>query len=398
MLTGAQRGSAFAIEPATVSESTALLAHPARPAKHAAGSDIVGVVLAGAYPTLGRIPSGSVPRPLLPVAQLPVISHVLHWLRDGGITRATVCANAASREVGPLVGDGSAVDMQIAHAEDFMPRGPAGCARDAALAYAADAFVVADATVIPNFELQDVIAAHRASGAAVTAVVHYASRGHRHGSCVAAPTGIYVFSRRSFEAVPASGFQDIKEHLLPTLRKQRERVQAYVSREFCPRVLNAETYLAVNHWMIDRLVADPATFERWSPVTRNGNLMAHPSADVHPTATTIGPVLIGPRVSIGPRAVIVGPTSIGADTQIGDGAAVCRSVIWRNSRIGDRAFVDASVIGDGVAVAIGTTVQSNVTVNEAPVDARRRREWGMPAPLRPAAVGAAASMVDLATP
>jgi len=392
------RGSAFAIWTVTVSDSNALLEYPTPDATRASGSDVVGVVLAGAYPTMGRIPSGSMPRPLLPVAQLPVITHVLHWLREGGMTRATVCANAASREVGRLVGDGSSVGLHLTHAEDVMPRGPAGCARDAALAYSADTFVVADATVIPNFALQDVVDAHRASGAALTAVVHYTPRGARPGPCAATPTGIYVFARRAFEAVLSTGFQDIKEHLLPALRRRHERVMAYVSREFCPRVLNAETYLAVNHWMLDRLAADPAAIERWSPIARRGQLMAHPSADVHPTATTIGPVLLGPRVSIGAHAVIVGPTSIGADTHVAEGAAVCRSVIWRDAKIGERAYVDACVVGDSVTVAAGTALHSNVSVNEKAVDGRRRREWGVPMPLRPAAVATATSMVDLATP
>jgi NDP-sugar pyrophosphorylase family protein len=360
-------------------------------------SDIVGIVLAGAYPALGRIPLGSVPRPLLPVAQVPVIGHVLHWLREGGITRATVCANAASREVGRLVGDGSAAGLRIALCEDAMPRGPAGSARDAALAYTADTFVVADGTVIPNFDLRDVIDAHRASGAAVTAVVHYAQRGSRQGPCLATPAGVYVFARRSFEAVPASGFQDVKEHLLPALRRRHERVGAYVSRGSCPRVLNVETYLAVNHWMIDRLAADQALLEeRWAPISLTGQLMAHPSADVHPTATTIGPVLLGPRVTVGPNTVIVGPTSIGTDTQIGEGAAVCRAVIWRNSRIGEHVFVDASVIGDNVTIAPGTTLHTNVTVHETAGDARRKQQRDVR--LRPAAVGAGGSMVDLATP
>jgi NDP-sugar pyrophosphorylase family protein len=239
------------------------------------------------------------------------------------------------------------------------------------------------------------VQAHVSNGPAATAVVHYAARNGMNGDRVAAPAGIYVFDRKAFDLVAASGFQDIKEHLLPALRRQGLRVAAYSAPEFSPRVLNAETYLAVNHWMIERAPAVPAIFEPWGPVSRVAGATAHPSATVHPTARIIGPAILGAGSSIGADAVVVGPTSIGADTVIGAGALVCRSVLWNGCHVGEHAFVDASVVGDEMVVAPGSTLQSEVRMNPArPRSWTRRLVSDAPAPQRVPA----RSLADLAVP
>jgi NDP-sugar pyrophosphorylase family protein len=329
------------------------------------GARATAIVLAGAYHATDDGCFGALPRPLLPVAQIPLIGHVLRWLRDGGITRATICANRWSRAVESCIGDGSDLSMQIDYIEDPEPRGPAGSARDAAVRLSADTVVVVDSTVVPDCDLRAVISGHMVSKPAATAVVHYATRSGINGDRVATPAGIYVFNRKAFDLVPPFGFQDIKEHLLPTLRRQGQRVMAYCSPEFSPRVLNAETYLAVNHWMIERIPTAPDSLAPWRPTEKGGMLAAHPSASIHPTARIIGPAVIGAGVTIGPNAVIVGPTSLGANTRIGAGSLVCRSVIWSGCHVGEQSFVDASVVGDGIVVPPHSTIEGEVRMNRA---------------------------------
>ncbi len=326
---------------------------------------MAAIVLAGAYHSTDDGQFGSLPRPLLPVAQIPLIGHVLRWLRDGGVWRATICANRWSRTVQSCIGDGSALSMQIDHVEDQEPRGPAGSARDAAVLLGAETFIVVDSTVVPDCDLRAIVASHVASMPAATAVVHYAARHGINGDRVATPAGIYVFNRAAFDLVSAFGFQDIKEHMLPALRRQGHRVMAHCSAEFSPRVLNAETYLAVNHWMIERIPTASDTFSPWRHGTNGGTVAAHASAVIHPTARIVGPVILGAGVSIGAHALIVGPTSLGSDTRIGEGSLVCRSVIWSGCQIGEHSFVDASVVGDGIIVPAHGSIEGEVRMNQA---------------------------------
>src|SRR5690349_12722173 len=77
----------------------------------------VAIVLAGTYHSIDGAFAGSLPRPLLPVAQIPVLGYVLRWLRDGGIERATICSNSASRAIQTCVGDGSSLSMELEYVE-----------------------------------------------------------------------------------------------------------------------------------------------------------------------------------------------------------------------------------------------------------------------------------------
>jgi NDP-sugar pyrophosphorylase family protein len=364
--------------PAVIASPTRSTPQPASHLPNAASpsepdplSGVVGIVLAGAYHRADSMFLDSLPRSLAPVAQIPVIGYVLRWLRDAGIQRGTICANRGSRSLRSLVGDGSELSMYLDYVEDDTPRGPAGCARDAAQRHTADTFIVIDGSVIPDFDPRALVSAHRDSGAIVTAVVQSAVRDTAMGAQGLSPAGIYVFSRHAFSRVNPLGFQDVKEHLLPALRAANEQVLAYRSPRFCPRVLNAETYLAVNHWMIDRLADHAQVLEPWGAFSIVGEVASHATVKMHPTARIIGSAILGEGVTIGPGAVIVGPASLGPHTHVAENALVCRSVLWGGCQVGANAFVDASIVGNAVVIPAGRAINGEVVTT------------GQGAPIRP---------------
>jgi mannose-1-phosphate guanylyltransferase len=312
-------------------------------------SRVRGVVLAGTYHWSGSSFEDLLPRPLVPVAQAPLVSYALRWLRDGGIPRATLCANSASRAVRSYLGGGSRLTMSLEYHEDWTPRGAAGCVRDAASRSDADTLVIADGTSIPAVNIALLLDDHRSAQAAVTIVVHH-DRQARAGERPLNPGGIYVFDRRVLDYIPETGFQDVKETLIPKLYRAGERIVTHAGLGVCPRVLNAETYLAVNHWMIEQVAEDPSPLEHWGAYVENGQLLAHPTAWVAPGARTVGPVLLGPGVKIASGATIVGPTSLGAGCEVGEDALVSRSVAWNRCLVGAGAVVDGCVLADDAVI------------------------------------------------
>lgn len=307
-----------------------------------------GVILAGTYHWSQSAFERLLPRPLLPVAQTPLICYVLRWLRDGGITQATVCANSASRAVRSYLGDGSRLSMGLKYLEDWTPRGAAGCLRDAGVQTDADTFVVADGTAIPAVNLQGLLAAHYRSGAALTIVVYDDAGVGVTPQRLLSPGGVYVVERRVLDLIPATSFQDIKERLIPGLHRAGERVAVHAGVGACPRILNAETYLAVNHWMIQSMAEGSAALAGYRAL--GGGVLAHPSAVVSPHATLVGPILLAPCVRVRDGATIVGPTALGAHTTVHEGALVARSVTWSHCTIGPEAVVDQSVVADQAEV------------------------------------------------
>ncbi len=318
-----------------------------------------GIVLAGSYYWGEGAFEQLLRGPLLPVAQRPLICFPLTWLRAGGVAAATVCANGSGPMIERTLGDGSALGMSLSYLSDEQPRGPAGCARDAAAAAPADTYVLVEGSMIPSLDLAELLAAHRAAGAAATTVVEIdRRRAAVRGSRRATPGGIYVFERRVLERVPGVGFQDIKQGLLERLYAAGERVHVHEMQGVSPRVLDYASYAGVSGWLIATAAKRPE-FRDYLPW---GEGLRHPSAEVHPSARAIGPALVGPHARVGAEAVLVGPVSVGAHSVVGPSALVARSSVWERCLVGAGAIVDASLLAHAVEVAPGARVVGAVEV------------------------------------
>lgn len=323
---------------------------------------IAGIVLVGTHPWTNSAFDKLAPRPLLPVAHRPLLSYALHWLRDGGVRDAVVCANRETQVLESRLHRHVPLGMTVSYQEDSMPRGAAGAVKDAADASDATVFVIADGTAIPNVDLADLLQAHHASRAAVTVVVHSEAERLVGKPSTPVPSGVYVFNRQVLDHVPASGFYDIKETLIPQLHRAGERISPYSISTPSPRVLDASSYLAVNEWMVEHLVAAGARPEGY---LKSGSSLFHRDAVIAPGAMFVGPVLVGPGAEIKSGAVIVGPTSIGREASIGSGVLISRSAIWRRCMVNENAVTDRCIVGDDAVVPAGT--QAFRQVRLAPV-------------------------------
>ena len=297
------------------------------------------IVLAGSYQWTASTFDRLRPRPLLPVAESPLIEFVLDWLKSGGLERAVICGNGSTEvlrsqlEAEPHMTEKHRRPKLSFH-EDRSPRGAAGCVKDAAGLSDAPTLLVADGTSIPAFDLSELLRHHRVSGADLTIV---AQRDSLH------PAGIYVFERRVLDAVPATSFQDIKETLIPRLYRSGRKIEVFRVETVSPRVLNASTYVALNHWMVRRMVSEP-----------------HPTAWISPDAVVLGPVVFGEGVRVHAGATIVGPSSVGAGSVVEADAIVARSVIWKDCTIRSRAMVDHCILADGVDVEAASVVSNAI--------------------------------------
>ena len=321
-------------------------------------NEIAGVVLVGTHPWAASSFDRLLPRTLLPVAHRPLLSYALFWLHGAGISDVSVCANRETQALESRLLRHVPVGMTAVYREDLMPRGAAGAFRDAAVSSRANTFVVTDGSAIPNVNITELLAAHQAGAATVTVVVH--SEPSRHGNPgLQVPSGIYVFDRSALDAIPAKGFFDIKENLIPARYRSGQRVIVHEAATASPRVLDASSYLAVNEWMVEQLVNSDEELDGY---VRSGQGLIHREAVVADDVVLVGPHLVGPGARIMSSAVIVGPTSIGRDAMIGAGVLVSRSAIWRRCSIGDHAVADRCILSDDTVVDAGTHAFRSVLV------------------------------------
>ncbi len=320
-----------------------------------------GIVLAGVHAWGDFVLDRVRPRPLIPVAARPLITHVITWLRDAGVGRASLCANSDTSHLRRELRGGEAWGIDLDYYEDVMPRGPAGCVRDAVTNGEAEPLVVVEGTICPHVPLDDVLQDHAESGAALTVVVHgRGPAGDRESPLEA--SGVYVFSRAALEHIPQSGYQDIKESLIPRLHAQGAIVRTYVvGATTFPRVTSVASYLGANGWsvseMIRRQAAPPGFAIR-------GEACVHETATVDASAKLMGPVLVDRGARVGAKAMVVGPAVIGSGSTVERGTVVSRSVLWDETQIGAEAAIDRCVITDKIEVPARAVVRDRVTLDD----------------------------------
>jgi mannose-1-phosphate guanylyltransferase len=204
------------------------------------------------------------------------------------------------------------------------------------------------------------------------------------------PSGVYVFDHSALEHIPVEGFQDIKERLIPRLYAAGKTVETHIAPSVAPRVVSADTYLALNEWALERASFHLSGAEGFRTV---GETVVHASAEVAPTARMLGPVLVGPDVRVEAGATLVGPVSLGPGSVVRRDAVVSRSVMWSDCLVGEGGFVDRCMMADGSTVEPRQTAFSVIKgasargVSMRSRSGRQRRAPWQPlvAALRPAA-------------
>ncbi len=329
---------------------------------------VSGIILAGTHVWGECMLDQVVPRPLVPLGGRPLICHILDWMASGGLGDVTVCANSDTALFRECLHDGRCSGIEVNYAEDILPRGPAGCIRDAAARGGQDTFVVVEGATVPTLDLDELLAAHRQTQAALTIVLAPEREGQGSGT----PVGIYVVEADAIGMVPEHGFWDLKERLIPDLHRSGRRVGTVVAGPgLPPRVTDAKSYLVANAWTTEVLVRGGG---ECLLAGTDGSAGSPGASGVAPSASLVGPVWIGPRSVIGRGAIIIGPTSIGADCEIEAGAVISRSSIWDRCRVGEGAIVDHSIVTVGTSVEPQAVLRNAFCVSPSPRD-RATIDW-----------------------
>ena len=342
--------------------------------------NIAGIVLAGAH-AWGNCEFEQVFwRPLLPILSKPLVWHILDWLQRGGVHGAQICANGNSRTLRHTLGAEGPMRIPLGYYEDVMPRGPAGCARDAASTMEADTFVVLEGAILPGLDLGEVLEAHRSSNAVVTVVASKCVEDNGCSNGALEPVGIYVMDRSALESVSDLGYQDIKEGLIPRLCDQGQHIAKYVvAGESFARVRCAATYLAANMWALQRFLSNGCLPKGYAKLD---GACVHESARVDRSVRIVGPVLIDAGTIIESGAIIVGPTTIGERCMIGRDTVISCSVIWDDCGVGTAAVLEHCIVADHSGVDPGAVLRDSICMwphsleQSIPADDTRPRSPG----------------------
>lgn len=124
------------------------------------------VVLAGGRGTRLAPYTTVLPKPLMPIGDMPVLEVLLRQLRRAGIRRVTLAVGHLAALLEAYFGDGARLGIALDYSYEDEPAGTAGPL--ALVDGLDDTFLVMNGDLLTSIDFADLIRAHRARGSAVT--------------------------------------------------------------------------------------------------------------------------------------------------------------------------------------------------------------------------------------
>ena len=337
------------------------------------------MILAGGLSTRLYPLTKQVPKPLVPIADVPNTVHLIAYLRAAGVSEIAINVHYLAAQIEAELGDGSGLGVRLEYLYEEELLGSAGAVKQMQAFFSDGDFLVVGCDDLTNLSLDGLLSMHAEQGAYATIGLVERDEVDQYGVVVCndggrivefqekpargtershlVNTGIYAFSPDIFEFIPAATFYDFGKQVFADLLKTRAPFYGYDAGDA--------------YW------CDIGTLGEYRRATRDvlmGNLLlpniriaSHPTAHIDVEALLEGPVLVGARAHIEAGAHIIGPTVIGSGAIIGRDARITRSILWRGARVGTGAVVSDSIIGIDYAVDEGARLNDAVVADDAAV-------------------------------
>ncbi len=308
----------------------------------------------------------TVPKPMLPIAGLPVTEHQLAMAKRAGITSLVLATSYLSDVFTPYFGDGSHWGMKLQYAVEEKPLGTGGAIRNAAQLLRGDeSIVIFNGDVLSSHDLSKQIQMHESLDADVTMHLTHVEDARAYG-CVPIDedgrvtaflekmekpvtntinAGCYVFHPRVVAQIPEGKVVSIEREIFPDLVSRGQAIYGMVDDSYW---LDIGTPSALLQGSIDvvRGIANSAALDGVPLEHRSPEYVAHKGSIVEPGAIITGGSSIGRGAHVGVGALVDG--SIICDgANVLAGAQIRNSFVAANTRVSAQVDVRDSYISQG---------------------------------------------------
>ena len=337
------------------------------------------ILLVGGQGTRLRPLTIATPKPLLPVAGVPVTVHQITRARNAGVTRIVLGTSYRAEIFAERLGDGNDLGVEIAYAVEDEPLGTGGAIRNAAAQLTCgpdDPVIVLNGDVLSGVDLAELVAGHRASGASVTLHLTRVDDPSAYGLVPTdadgrvlafreKPTtpeeiitdqinaGCYVFTRSVIDEIPTGRPVSVERETFPGLLEQGRMIAGVVDDAYWLDLGTPWDFVRGSR----DLVRGIAPWAGHIPA----EFLALNAARVHASARVTGGSTIGRGAVVEAEATVDGSVLLDGAIVEAD-ARVVDSVIGHRARIGSGASVTGCVIGDDAVIAEGNELRDGARV------------------------------------
>lgn len=339
------------------------------------------ILLVGGKGTRLRPLTVHTPKPMVPAAGVPFLTHQLARLRAAGVEHVVMATSYLAEVFEPHFGDGAALGLHLEYVTETEPLGTGGAIRNVASRLTAapgDPVLIFNGDILTGLDIPQLLAAHTTSGADVSLHLTRVDDPRAYGLV---PTdadgrvtaflekpqtpeeivtdqinaGAYVFDRAVIDTIPGDRPVSVERETFPGLLDAGAHLHGMVDSTYWLDLGTPQAFVRGSADLVLGRAPSPAV------PGRCGERLVLDGAEVAEDAKLTGGTAVGAGAVIGPGARVHGTTVL-EGARIGAGAQIRDSLIGAGARIGAGASLDDTVIGDGADVGADNELRGGIRV------------------------------------
>ncbi|MFN4903068.1 MAG: sugar phosphate nucleotidyltransferase [Ignavibacteria bacterium] len=336
------------------------------------------VIMAGGFGTRLRPLTMSIPKPMVPIANIPIMEHIVNLLKRHNITDITALLYYQPDRIKQYFGDGSKFGITMQYVQADADYGTAGSVRNA-MKECNEPFLVMSGDVLTDIDLTSAIAFHEEHASKATILLSRVQDPLHYGIVMTQPdgkisqflekpswgevftdtinTGMYILEPEIISMIPPERDYDFGKDVFPHMLRSSMDLFGCITQGYWKDIGNLHEYQSACHDVLQEQVGIQITG------TERPHAIVADNAVIPDTVSFSGKSVIGNDVTIGNNSKIH-QCIIGDGVHIGSGVQLNNCIIWDAVHVGDRVMASDDVICNDVFIDAGVTINEQVFIAE----------------------------------
>ncbi|KAB2588244.1 MULTISPECIES: mannose-1-phosphate guanylyltransferase [Streptomyces] len=339
------------------------------------------ILLVGGKGTRLRPLTVHTPKPMVPAAGVPFLTHQLARARAAGVEHIVLATSYLAEVFEPYFGDGSSLGLHIEYVTEQEPLGTGGAIRNVAAKLSSgpdEPVLIFNGDILTGLDIRALVTSHNDSGADVSLHLTRVEDPRAFGLVPTDATGrvtaflekpqtpeeivtdqinagAYIFRRSVIDTIPEGRPVSVERETFPGLLASGAHLQGMVDSTYWLDLGTPQAFVRGSADLVLGRAPSPAV------PGRCGDRLVLETATVAADAKLTGGTVIGADAVIGAGARIDG-SAVLAGAVVEAGAVVTDSLIGAGARIGSRTVLSGAVIGDGARVGADNELRDGVRI------------------------------------
>ncbi len=341
------------------------------------------VIMAGGFGTRLRPLTMNIPKPMVPIINIPIMHRIINLLKKHEITDIIALVYYYPDVIMNYFKDGKDFGVKISYVKAEADFGTAGSVRNADEFIGDEEFVVISGDILTDVDISKAIDYHFDRKSKATIVITRVKNPLPYGIVIVKDTGeiarflekpswgevfsdtintgIYILNPSVLEFVPYKQEFDFSKNLFPILLEKKIPFYGYVTENYWRDIGTLTDYLEAHLDCLSGAVAVEIKGEKIK--TDKAVIYIGENSEVDGFEKFSGVVVIGDNTKIGKDVKIVNSV-VGSNCEIGNECEIIDTVIWDRTKIKNYARLTLDVIGYDCVIGERAEINENVFISD----------------------------------